>query len=357
MFAGYRIEHLVGKGGMAEVYLARDRNLPRSIALKVLSPLARLDDDLKKRFRRETEAVAALSHPNIVTIHDGGTNEKVPWISMAYIDGGDLRSQLLSGHLGAVRSVALISDIAEALDHAHEHGIVHRDVKPANILITSGRNERAILTDFGIAKSGKETSHLTQTANMVGSFQYAAPERFAATRELDPRSDVYSLGCTLYHLLTGMPPYAGDIVQLIAAHAHAPIPSLSESNLIAPNELDSVIIRALAKNPEDRFETCFELAEAARAALTGTTVTALTAKDIRGFWPEIRMSLKAEHASLHAMLSGSRFSHLDKNVLVLVHQNAPLMTRLSSEHNRGILLGAIHEVLGSNLYDLRWELA
>ncbi|OJF80001.1 hypothetical protein NS14008_13320 [Nocardia seriolae] len=263
-FAGYQILRKLGAGGMGAVYQARDRDLPRFVALKLLS----LPDDgaldSRARFRREADTVARLQHPNIVTVYARGEEADQLWIAMTFVDGSDVARALREGAMHPARAVRIISETAAALDHAHETGILHRDVKPANILLTEGRPERALLTDFGIAKAFDESRQLTQGGEILASFQYAAPERLTRPGEVDPRADVYSLGCTLFHMLTGQPPYPGQNVgQIIYGHAYEPIPLPSHRNPALPRGFDEVITRALAKEPDHRFANCAELARSA----------------------------------------------------------------------------------------------
>uniref|UniRef100_UPI0012F697F0 serine/threonine-protein kinase n=1 Tax=Nocardia takedensis TaxID=259390 RepID=UPI0012F697F0 len=274
VFAGYRIERLLGAGGMGEVYLARDRGLPRHIALKVLSRAVGDDADVRRRFQREADTVARLSHPNIVTIHARGEEHGQLWISMAYVAGTDLSAVLAAGPLTPERAVRITVAAAEALEHAHDNGILHRDVKPANILLTGGPSERALLTDFGIAKGLEDSVGLTRTNEVYASFQYTAPERLDFGAAVDRRADVYSLGCTLYQMLTGEIPYPGsNAAQLIHGHLYRAAPRPSERNPEVPAAFDAVVARALAKAPEDRFRDCGELARAVLAAATGRGTT------------------------------------------------------------------------------------
>ncbi|MGW4364149.1 serine/threonine-protein kinase [Nocardia takedensis] len=274
VFAGYRIERLLGAGGMGEVYLARDRGLPRHIALKVLSRAVGDDADVRRRFQREADTVARLSHPNIVTIHARGEEHGQLWISMAYVAGTDLSAVLAAGPLTPERAVRITVAAAEALEHAHDNGILHRDVKPANILLTGGPSERALLTDFGIAKGLEDSVGLTRTNEVYASFQYTAPERLDFGAAVDRRADVYSLGCTLYQMLTGEIPYPGsNAAQLIHGHLYRATPRPSERNPEVPAAFDAVVARALAKAPEDRFRDCGELARAVLAAATGRGTT------------------------------------------------------------------------------------
>ncbi|MGW0044296.1 serine/threonine-protein kinase [Rhodococcus sp. NPDC003348] len=301
MFAGYRIERRLGSGGMGSVYLAAHPSLPRLVALKLPDPALTRDPEGRDRFLREADHTARLDHPNIVTVYDRGAErdprggaerdprggaerdprggaERDPrggdeqlWISMQYVDGTDAATPLRRGPMPAARAVAIVADIARALDHAHTHGVLHRDVKPANILLTSprpGDPERALLADFGIAKSLEATA-LTRTGTVVASLQYASPEQLEG-RTLDGRSDQYALGCTLYHLLTGQLPFPGsDTAHLVHAHLNLPAPRVTAVRPDLPPALDAVIARAMAKNPTDRFPSSGALAAAANTALIG----------------------------------------------------------------------------------------
>jgi len=275
VFAGYRIERLLGAGGMGEVFLARDRGLPRFVALKVLPRTLGENEDVRRRFQREADMVAKLSHPNIVTIYARGDEEGHPWISMAYVDGLDLAAILSAGALSLDRAVRIAVAAAAALDHAHETGMLHRDVKPANILLTRGPSERVLLTDFGIAKGLDDSLGLTRTNEVYASFHYSAPERLDFGAVVDRRADVYSLGCTFYHMLTGEVPYPGSsAAHLIHGHLNRPVPKPSERNPAVPEAFDAVIARALAKDPQDRYPDCRGLADAIVAASNGRTVQA-----------------------------------------------------------------------------------
>lgn len=269
VFAGYRIKRLLGVGGMGEVYLARDGGLPRDIALKLLAPAARRDPEVRQRFQREADIVAHLNHPNIITVHARGEEHGQLWIAMGYVGGTDLATALRGGALDLDRAVRILAEAAAALDCAHEAGVLHRDVKPANILLTTGSPERAVLTDFGIAKILDENTALTRTGEVLVSFRYAAPERLGSGTADDRRGDVYSLGCTFFHMLTGVPPYAGSgAAQLMHAHLHAPVPTASDHDHAIPAALNDVLARSLAKDPANRFGTCGELSSAVAAALT-----------------------------------------------------------------------------------------
>ncbi|MCX4098110.1 serine/threonine-protein kinase [Nocardia sp. alder85J] len=271
VFAGYEIQHLLGVGGMGEVYLARDRDLGRSVALKLLTHTAGADAELRNRFEREARTVAQLDHPNIVTVYARGLEDHQLWLAMSYVDGTDVAQELTrTATMEPARAVRIVTEVADALDYANDKGVLHRDVKPANILLARSPRERAVLTDFGIAKVVNESWKLTETSNVVATFQYAAPERFTAPDSVDRRADVYALGCTLYYMLTGELPYpTTDLSQLIYEHIHGAIPQPSARRPELPVEFDAVIATALAKSPDERFATCGQLATAAREALEG----------------------------------------------------------------------------------------
>lgn len=267
MVAGYTIERVLGRGGMGTVYLAQHPNLPRKVALKLLHVSWATDDYVRSRFESEADHAARLEHPNIVTIHDRGHEGDTLWIAMQYVPGADAKQALKSGPVDIERVVRIISETANALDHAHQAGVLHRDVKPANILLAPGDPERVLLTDFGTAKALDETHHLTKTGTMVATLLYAAPEQIQGG-ELDHRVDIYALGCTLFHLLTGQPPYSrGSAPAVMHAHLNSPIPRPSALRPELSGGFDIAVAGAMAKNRDNRYSTCRELADAARAAL------------------------------------------------------------------------------------------
>lgn len=270
VFAGYTIQQLIGEGGMGTVYRARDPDLPRSVALKLLHRDLTANDYIRSRFELEAAHAARLEHPNIVTVYRRGRVNEQLWIAMQFIDSTDASELVRDGPLQPADAVHIVTETAKALDHAHAAGVLHRDVKPANILLERsgpGRPGRVLLADFGIAKALAETAQMTQTGMMVASLQYASPEQFDNI-ELDARADVYSLGCTLFHLLTGQLPYPGTTMpQLWAGHVKAPIPKPSELRPGLPAALDAVMARAMAKERGDRYPSCGEFAGVARAAL------------------------------------------------------------------------------------------
>ncbi len=271
VFVGYTIERVLGVGGMGAVYLAQDPRLPRRTALKLLDRTLTADEDVRARFELEADHAARLEHPNIVSIFDRGREADQDWIAMQYVVGTDAAVAVRAGPMDPARAVHIITETAKALDYAHENSVLHRDVKPANILLGragSGQPERVLLTDFGIAKALNETHQLTKTGSLVATMLYAAPEVFEGTR-LDHRSDVYSLGCTLFRLLTDDAPYPGpDLVAIVRGHLDAPIPRPSAARRGLPPAFDDIIARALAKDREDRYSSCTALSLAAQSALT-----------------------------------------------------------------------------------------
>ncbi|MFE3001737.1 protein kinase [Nocardia sp. NPDC059246] len=271
VFAGYTVERLLGVGGMGEVYLAKDKDLPRSVALKLLASGKADDPEVRARFLREADTAARLSHPNIVAVYARGNDDHRLWMAMQYVEGTDVSAILREGPVRPDHAVRIIGETARALDHAHRAGVLHRDVKPANILLAWGPDQRVYLADFGIAKAVDQTGALTRTGEMYASFQYAAPEQFELRSDTDHRADVYALGCTLFHMLTGRLPYPGaSTAQLVAAHLGAEIPRPSLVHTGVPAAFDTVIDRALAKDRDRRFGSCGELAAAAEQALAAT---------------------------------------------------------------------------------------
>ncbi|MGW4247236.1 serine/threonine-protein kinase [Nocardia sp. NPDC004722] len=275
-FSGFGIERVLGAGGMGVVYLARHPRLDRHVALKVfggagVGPAMSPASPGRARFDREAALAARLEHPDIVPIYDrSAPGAEIPWLCMRYISGGDIAALLAAagGRLPASDAVRLITDAGNALDYAHRHGVLHRDVKPANILVDVSDRDggRAVLTDFGIARAFDDTLTLTGTTATVA---YAAPERFGED-PADHRADIYSLGCTFYEILTGSRPFPrSDHAAVISAHLTAPPPRPTELFPDLPPALDDVIATALAKHPAARYPDCAALAEAANLALTG----------------------------------------------------------------------------------------
>jgi hypothetical protein len=264
-FGGYRIESLLGRGGMGSVYLATHERLGRKVALKVIAPALALDDDFRARFLRESQLAASLDHPNVIPIYDADEVDGVLYLAMRYVSGPSLR-ELISerGSLSADETVRIVEQIAGALDEAHRAGLVHRDVKPANILLAAGR-DHAYLCDFGLAKR-TSSRELTQAGSFLGSVDYCAPEQIQGG-PVDGRADVYSLGCVAFHCLTGHAPYLRDTeFAVLQAHLLDPPPVLSDVRSDLPRAWDGVIARALAKDPRDRYTTAGALAAALQGA-------------------------------------------------------------------------------------------
>lgn len=266
-FGPYELRSLLGRGGMGEVYEAYDTVKDRVVAVKLLPTDLARDPVFQQRFRRESQAAARLAEPHVIPIHDWGEIDRVLYIDMRLVRGRDLRTVLIDqGPLSPVRAVGILEQIAAALDAAHAGGLVHRDVKPANILVTN--SDFAYLADFGIALS-TDDPRVTATGAAVGSYSYIAPERFD-DGPVTGTADVYSLACVLYESLTGTQPFPADgMSMLIRSHLSMPPPRPSIKRAELPGELDEVISRGMAKEPADRYPTAGALASAARAAVTG----------------------------------------------------------------------------------------
>jgi serine/threonine-protein kinase len=272
IFAGFRIVRLLGSGGMGEVYLVQHPRLPRRNALKVLPTDVSADAEYRARFNREADLASTLGHPHTVSVHDRGEYNGRIWISMDYVDGTDA-AQLVGDRypygMPPDEAIEIILAIAGALDYAHEEGLLHRDVKPANILLATPRSgeRRILLADFGIARRINEISGLTQTNMTVGSVAYAAPEQLRG-EAVDGRADQYAVACTAYHLLAGVPPFDGtNPAVVIVHHLSSPPPNLSDKRPELAR-LDPPLAMAMAKNAADRYPSCTDFAQrpAARRA-------------------------------------------------------------------------------------------
>jgi serine/threonine protein kinase, bacterial len=266
-FGPYRLMRLLGRGGMGEVYQAEDTRKGRTVALKLISPRYSDDPTFRARMQREADAAGRLTEPHVVPIHDYGEINGQLYLDMRMIDGVDLATVLKrNGPMNPPRAVAIVRQVASALDAAHASGVTHRDVKPENILITG--DDFVYLVDFGIARAGADQG-LTQTGMAMGTYKYMAPERFTGN-EVTYRADIYALACVLGECLTGSPPFRADsIEQLVAAHLMQPAPRPSQVRPgQIPAALDQVVARGMAKNPEERYRTAGELANAALQALT-----------------------------------------------------------------------------------------
>jgi serine/threonine protein kinase len=260
---GYRILEQLGRGGTSVVYRAEHVRLGRPAALKLLSP-GLGEADFSDRFLRESRLAASLDHPSIVPVYDAGEDDGLLWIAMACVEGTDLKTLIREeGALPLRRALFILGQIASALDAAHARGLVHRDVKPANILV--GPEDRAYLSDFGAVKE-LASAGMTRTGSFVGTIEYCAPEQIEGG-DVDARTDVYALACVLYETLTGTPPFhRPSEVAVLNAHLHAPPPRLTKAAPGTPHELEHVIEKALSKSPLDRQATPGELIAAARAA-------------------------------------------------------------------------------------------
>jgi YVTN family beta-propeller protein len=267
--AGYQVEALIGRGGMGAVYRAVEEGLGRKVALKVIAPELAQDERFRERFLRESRIAASLDHPHVIPIYQAGEEQGLLYLAMRYVEGTDLAGLLArEGALEPRRALELLSQVAEALDAAHEKGLIHRDVKPSNVLIAeaAGR-EHCYLGDFGLTKRTGSLSGVSVAGDIVGTLEYVAPEQITG-EPLDERSDVYSLGCVLYESLTGQAPFprATDVA-LLWAHVHEEPTPPSEVRPELPRELDPVSARALAKEPGRRYRSASELVAATRSAL------------------------------------------------------------------------------------------
>jgi eukaryotic-like serine/threonine-protein kinase len=274
----YELDGVVGRGGMAEVYRARDLRLDRTVAIKTLRTDLARDQTFQARFRREAQSAASLNNPSIVAVYDTGedldvsTGAPVPFIVMEYVDGRTVRDLLIEGHrLLPERTLEITSGVLRALEYSHQAGIVHRDIKPGNVMVT--RNGDIKVMDFGIARAMSDAqATMTQTAQVIGTAQYLSPEQARGER-VDARSDLYSTGCLMYKLLTGRPPFTGDSPVAIA-YQHVrnyPLPpSLVERSL--PPWADSIVLKAMAKSPNDRYQSAAEMQADIQRAASGMQV-------------------------------------------------------------------------------------
>ena len=260
---GYRIVEPLGEGATSVVYRAEHVRLGRQAALKLLTP-ALGEADFRDRFLRESQLAASLDHPSIVPIYDAGEEGEVLYIAMACVDGVDLKTLLASeGRLPLRRALRILGQVGSALDAAHARGLVHRDVKPANVLV--GDDDRAFLSDFGVAKQ-LGTNGTTRTGSFVGTTEYSAPEQIEG-RAVDGRADIYALACVLHECLAGTPPFhRPSELAVLNAHLHAPPPKLTKAAPELPAALEPVVAKALSKSPLDRYATCGEFVAALRAA-------------------------------------------------------------------------------------------
>ncbi|RCG28186.1 serine/threonine protein kinase [Sphaerisporangium album] len=286
--ADYLVEAVVGRGGMATVYRARDQRLGRTVALKVLAPQLSQDQRFRDRFVRESRLVAGIDHPNIIPIYEAGDSGELLFIAMRFVEGPDLRQVIqASGPMPVARAYALFSQIASALDAAHQQGLVHRDVKPANILVTEESErgpEHIYLTDFGLTKSTYSEAGLTSQGHFMGTPRYVAPEQIRG-QVVDGRSDLYAFACVVYEALSGQPPFQRDTeLALLYAHVSHDPPPLTPYRPDLPHAVNHVMARALAKSPTDRFDTCRGFVAALRDAISGDEQHP-GRPDVRSSWP------------------------------------------------------------------------
>jgi serine/threonine-protein kinase len=306
-FGRYKLLSLLGAGGMGQVWRARDSQTNRVVALKVLPENSADDEEPRERFRRECQAVAQLTEPHVIPIHDFGDIDGRLYLNMRLVDGTDLRTLVKQhGAMAPQRAVAIIAQVAGALQAAHDVGLVHRDVKPSNILVSG--NDFAYLIDFGIAHASEDHT-LTKAGQTIGTAAYMAPEAIGAAVKTHSRVDVYALAGVLYECLTGQPPFASDMgVQgMIAHHLHTPPPQPSVTKPGIPVALDAVIAKGMAKDPDDRYQTVQELAAAARAAVSGSAVagTAGTPPERRKRLPRTAIKWIAAAAVAAVLISGA----------------------------------------------------
>jgi serine/threonine-protein kinase len=265
-FGRYRLVELLGRGGMGEVWRAHDVETDRIVALKLLPPYLSDDDEFQERFRREAHTAARLNNPHIIPIHNYGEIEGQLYVDMRLIEGRDLQTLLADGPLDLERAVGIIGQVAKALHTAHQAGLLHRDIKPSNILVDG--DDFAYLIDFGIARAIDDT-RMTKSGDTLGTFQYIAPERLDVQALEDARADIYSLACVLYESLTGHPPFPGNtMAHLVTAHLNSPPPRASVVQPNVPAQVDEVIATGMAKDPDQRYASTIELANAARDAIT-----------------------------------------------------------------------------------------
>ena len=366
VIAGYRIEERVGRGGMGVVYRAEHLNLRRRAAVKIIAPDLAESDGFRDRFSREARIAAALQHPNIVTVYDAGEVDGLLYLAMQYIEGSDLAAMLRTdGRLRPYRAIDVCRQVASALDAAHAMGLIHRDVKPANVLI-EGRT--AFLTDFGLTKRLDGThTQLTRAGDVVGTIHYVAPEQIEG-EPVSARTDVYSLGCLLFHCLTGSVPFARESdVAVIYAHLSEDPPRITKLRPELPEGLDGVLAKALDKSPDRRFPACGDLISAARAVIdaagplgdTSAPRSSIPGNFMRGAVAEMRDAAAAARRprvllagldgptrAVARVALGQRVDVLEassEHVLERAREERPDLVLLPWKANGGELVGALGE--------------
>jgi serine/threonine-protein kinase len=303
--AGYRLEEQIGLGGMAVVFRAHDERLDRSVALKILAPGLALDDAFRQRFIRESRAAAAVDDPHIIPVFEAGEAGGVLFIAMRFVRGGDVRTLLdRDGPLPPARATEIIAQVASALDAAHAHGLVHRDVKPANMLLDAstggGRPDHIYLSDFGLSKQSLAPSGLTSTGQFLGTLDYVAPEQIEG-RPVDGRADQYALACAAFELLSGAPPFKRDEgLAVVYAQLSEPPPPLTARRAGLPAAIDQVMARAMAKSPAGRYRTCRDFAAALREVLGLSPVDSGPAKSPAPARPPTEIALPTSWAAAAA---------------------------------------------------------
>jgi YVTN family beta-propeller protein len=343
---GYRIEAVLGRGGMSAVYLAHDSRLKRNVALKVLNSELAVDADFRDRFLRESELAASLDHPNVIPIFEAGEADGHLFIAMRYVAGSDLKKLLASGPLEPADAVGLAAQIASALDAAHAGGLAHRDVKPSNVLVAPGAGARGAdhvyLSDFGLTQRLGDAERPTAREPLMATIAYVSPEQIRG-EQVDDRADVYSFGCLFYECLAGVPPFrASSDAALLFAHLEQEPPRLSERGF--PEAIDAVIERALAKDPDERYETVTALVDAARDAL------GVAAPTTRPWWrAPVRLAsvgavLIAAAAAAYLLFPGGGAPAGQAGVLVRVDPVADKVAQTLSvgSHPTGVAVGAAH---------------
>jgi hypothetical protein len=276
VLAGHRLDAVIGRGGMGVVYLARHLALDRAAAVKAIAAEHAANRDFRARFTRESRMVAAIDHPHVVAVQDAGEDDGVLYIAMALVEGMDLGDLIAAyGRLAPPLAARLIAQVASALDAAHRRGLVHRDVKPANILVGArGGAHHVYLTDFGLATRLGAGSSSTAPDTVIGTLDYLAPEQIEAASEVDPRADVYALGCVLFHALTGAIPFPRpSMPQKLWAHVNAEPPSALDVDPSIPVAYQAIVRRAMEKDPEARFASAAEMEAALRSSLAGEQPT------------------------------------------------------------------------------------
>jgi Protein kinase domain/CHAT domain/Tetratricopeptide repeat len=339
--AGYRLEEQIGRGGMAIVFRAQDERLHRQVALKVLAPALAEDEDFRHRFIRETRSAAAVDDPHIIPVFEAGDANGMLFIAMRYVPGGDVGTLVRRlGPLPIARAAGIISAVASALDAAHAAGLVHRDVKPANMLVDvrPGRPDHVYLSDFGLTKGAVSSASVTGAGVFVGTLDYCAPEQIQG-QQVDARTDEYALACAVFTLLSGEPPFhRDDDMAVLYAHLSEPPPRLTSRRRDLPPAVDEVLLRALAKAPSDRYASCGEFADALRMAL----VLQRNDRDVamalhRQTLADQQHRLGLDHAdtlAMHASLSAGYREAVGSDEALALHQRTLIdqQHRLGPEH-------------------------